>query len=68
MCIRDRRLLHDIVKLCLGVDAVGPGTVGDVVIDTHREGIGFLDVYKRQFDCLVDHIHLPLFVTSRSVT
>ena len=50
-------LLHDIVKLCLGVDAVGPGTVGDVVIDAHREGIGFLEHHSYPFSQLV-HIHI----------
>ena len=34
--------LHQLVQLGLAADAVGPGAVGNVVIDAHGEGIGFL--------------------------
>ncbi|CAN4039898.1 YcxB-like protein domain-containing protein, partial [Dysosmobacter welbionis] len=37
------RVLHDLVQLGPGADAVGPGAVGHVVIDAHREGIGLLE-------------------------
>ena len=36
-------LFYDLIKLRLVVDAVGPGTVGNVVINAHGEGIWLLE-------------------------
>ena len=41
--------LHDVVQLGLAPDAVGPGTVGNIVVDAHGEGVGLLE----------DHADLP---------
>ena len=38
-----QRLFYDLVQLRAVADAVGPGTVGHVVVDAHGKGIGLLE-------------------------
>ena len=51
-----QRTLYDFVQLHLVGDAVGTGAVGNIIVDAHGEGIGFLEHHANLLAQLV-HIH-----------
>ena len=50
-------IFHQLVQFYLGTDAVGSGTVGDVVIDAHGKWIRLLENHAHPFPEKV-HIHI----------
>ena len=61
------RFFHDVIQFCLGTDAVSSGTVGDIVINTHGERIGFLENHTHSFAEQV-HVHIPVNILSVQLT
>ena len=52
---------HDFIQLRLVTDTVGPRTVGDVVVDAHGKGIGFLEHHAHPLAENIG-IHFPVYI------